>query len=347
MKTFLFLVLSTVVSHSQVTDGWQTRMIQSQIQGAVGIPELVADQGERPSLPIGAKGSRFELWGIQIVDGGIARQELIDTTEVGLYLPTAEISITTQDPHAGFHRSRVDQPFTVSFKVSNLLSAAPTIPTAATKVLVEHYVDLYELDNFDGTAIASTALFASFELGTNGDHPRQYAVTNLTAPDLIRRSGRERFVVYALADGPTPRREIAKAEVVMCPVSEGILLGLDLNKIYKSMPDFSANVWRTYPGTLTWVEVYDGDYSAMKRGVELAGQFPAPGYDYPDPFTELKLENHPGSVQPTGKGKKTIVLRTSSLFPNESTAQGGRILDFKTINVGNEITVNGLVSTME
>ncbi|MGL4400635.1 MAG: hypothetical protein ACRCXD_12260 [Luteolibacter sp.] len=347
MKPFLFLLLSSVASHSQVTSSWQTRMIQSQIQGAVGIPELVADQGERPSLPIGAKGSRFELWGIQIVDGSIARQELIDTTEVGLYLPATEISITTQDPHTGFHRSRVDQPFTVSFKVSNLLPPGPLIPTAATKVLVEHYVDLYELDNFDGTAITSTALLTSFELTTNGVHPRQYDVTNLTAPDLIRRSGRERFIVYALADGPTPRREIAKAEVIMCPVSEGLILGLDLTKTYKSLPDFTADIWRTYPGTLTWVEVYDGEYSAGRRGIELPGQFPAPGYNYPDTFTELKLEDHPSTVQPTASGKKTIVLRASSPFSNESTAQGGRILDYKTISMGNQITVHGLVTTME
>jgi hypothetical protein len=346
MKPFLLLLLSSIVSYSQGTIVWQTRMLQTQIQGAVGIPELVADEGQRPSLPIGAKGSRFELWGIQIVNGSIAREELISATEVGLYLPNAKISITTNDPFTDFPRSRVDQPFTVFFEVSNLLPAGPTIPTAATKVSVEHYVDLYDLDSFDGTAITSTVLFNSFELSTNGVHPRPYKETNLPIP-LDKRSGRERFIVYALADGPTPRREIAKAEVIMCPKTEGRIVGLDPTKTYKSLPDFSVEISRIYPGTETWLEVYDGGYSEEKRGIKLTTQSPTPGWNFPNKFSLLPIKNLPSTVQPTASGEKTIVLRASSPFANESLAAGGYPLDRVTVPVGSKISINATVTTIE
>lgn len=347
MKSIFLFFLGIIACHSQTTTVWQTRMLQSQIQGAVGIPELVANQGERPSLPIGAKGSRFELWGIQMTGGSIVSQKLLDTTEVGIYLPAAEITIATADPHTGFHRSRVDQPFTVSYKISNLIAAASNVPTAATKVLVEHYVDLYTLDSFDGSSIASTVLFRSFELNVNGTHSYPFAVTNLTAPDLIRRSGRERFIVHALADGTTPQRQIAKAEIIMCPVSAGSIVGIDTTKTYKSLPPFTAQVWRSYPVTSTWVEVYDGEYSAGKRGTKLATTFETPGHVLPNRYTELFYPTFPTNVQPTVVGRKTIVLLASSPFSPESIAQGGRILDYKTVNVGNQITVNGLVTTLE
>lgn len=349
MKTILLLILSTIASHSQNTSTsvWQTRMIQSQIQGAVGIPELVADDGERPSLPIGAKGSRFELWGMQLVNGSIARQELLDTTDVGLYLPTAEVTIATNDPHPASCRSRVDQSFTVSYKIANLLPASSQVPTAATKVLVEHYTDLYQLDSYDGSSIETTTLLRSFEITTNGTSPYSFAVTNLVAPDLVRRAGKERFIVYALADGATPQREIAKAEINIYPISEGSLSGFDTTIRHKALPPFSANIWRSYPATSTWVEVYDGAYSSTKRGTALPATFETAGYVLPDTYTELKYTTFPTSAQPTIEGTKTFVLRASSPFPNESITQGGRVLDFKTIDVGNQITVNGLVTTME
>ncbi len=346
MKTVLLLILTTISSYSQTTI-WQTRMIQSQIQGAVGIPELVADNGERPSLPIGAKGSRFELWGIQIVSGAIARQELLDTTDVGLYQPAAEITITTGDPYTGFYRSRVDQPFTVSYKISNLLPAAPVIPVAAQKVLVEHYVDLYKADQYTDTNIEKTTLIRSFYLETNGNHSFSFPVTNLTAPDLIRRSGKERFIVYALADGTTPQREIAKAEIIMYPASEGKLVGLDKNKKHRSLPPFSAHIWRSYPGTSTWVEAYSGEFSPGKRGDMLPGTFETAGHITPNFFSEMKFASATTSTASTTETKRTLVLRASSPFPGESIAQGGRILAYETINVENTITVNSLLTTIE
>ena len=104
-KVIALLLLGTLYASAQ-TEVWQTRMIQSQIGGATGIPELVQDRGSRPSLPIGENGSRFELWGWRFVDGRLASEELLESTEVGAYRPTAEIFITSNDRFDRFHRCR-------------------------------------------------------------------------------------------------------------------------------------------------------------------------------------------------------------------------------------------------
>jgi hypothetical protein len=346
MKPIILLIVSTIAAYSQATF-WQTRMIQSQVEGAVGIPEIVANNGERPSLPIGAKGSRFDLWGIKITNGAIARQEMLDSTEVGVYLPKAEITIKSNDPHTGFYRSRVDQPFSVSYKISNLLPASRAVPEAAQKVLVEHYADLYKSESYDGTVIESSKLVRSFYLETNATHTFSFPVTNISAPDIVRRSGKERFVVYALADSTVPKREIAKAEIVMYPVPEGILSGIDESMTYRSLPTFNASLWRVYPKTSTWVEIYDGAYSAEKRGNALSSTFETPGHLVPETFAMLEFSTFPTSLQPTTKGWKTFVLRASSPFANESIAEGGRVLAHKTISVGAILSVNAMLTTIE
>ena len=341
------LLLSTALSHSQTTV-WQTRMIQSQLGGATGIPELVTNRGSSPSLPIGENGSRFELWGWKFVDGQLVSEELLDSTEVGTYLPTAEVYITSADSHSGFHRSRVDQPFTVTIDVENLIDAStPDVPDASKRVLVEHWVDLYTEGSYDGESVESSTLVRDFYI--SADAPRQtfnFPVTNIVAPDIARRSGRERFIVYALADAEAPLREIASNEITMLPIPEGYISGMDLNQVHKSLPNFDATVYRVYPGGSTWVEIYDGTFSADTRGVRLETTFEASGYDYSVSLNQLNFRDFPTILQPRTSGSKTLVLRTSSPFPGESIAEGGIILDYSTIDMENTLKINGMLTDM-
>ena len=346
-KLFCMLLLTTALAHSQTTV-WQTRMIQSQIGGATGIPELVSNRGSSPSLPIGENGSRFELWGWKFVDGQLVSEELLDSTEVGTYLPTAEVYISSADTYNGFHRCRVDQPFTVTIDVQNLIDASiPDAPDASKRVLVEHWVDLYAAGTYDGDSVESSTLVRDFYI--TADEPRQtftFPVTNIVAPDIARRSGRERFIVYALADAEAPLREIASNSITMLPIPEGYISGSDLDSVHKAMPDFDATVYRAYPGGSTWVEVYDGSFDEGERGTQLGTTFEASGYNYSVPLNQLNFRDFPISVQPRFSGSKTIVLRTSSPFPGESIGEGGIILDYKTIAVENTLKVNGMLTDM-
>lgn len=347
MKIAALLILSAAFLQAQNVE-WQTRIIQTQLGGAVGTPQLVDDNGSKPSLPIGANGSRFELWTWRFLDGEFISEELLDTTEVGTYLPTAEITINTADPFEGFHRSRVDQPFTVTFDADNLrANSEGGAPISSRRVLVEHHVDLFTDGNFDGTSIESTELVRSFFLNDNDPLVVNYAVTNITAPDIARRAGRERFIIYALEDGDTPQRVIASDEVLILPLSEAFITILSEKEIYKTLPDFDSTIHRAYPGSSTWVEVYDGQFSGSKRGFRLNTTFEATGHDYTADPKVIQLRDFPIEVQPALAGFKTIVLRSSSPFGGESIEAGGIVLAHETVRVGNVMRINAMVTDME
>lgn len=338
-------LLSLMSASAQVT--WQTRMIQTQISGATGLPELVVHKGTKPSLPIGTNGSRFELWGWQLNGSTIMEENLLATTEVGTYKPQAIIIIATLDPYTGFLRSRVDQPFTVTYKISGLKPSGPGNPISSQKVRVEHYADLYVAGCYDGTQVASRTLVRSFEITTNGDTPFTFPVTNITATDLAKRAGRERFIVYGLADGTTSERIIAQANLEIYPLPEGNLANLDPLKIYRSLPPFTATVLRSYPLSSTWVELYQGNYSATKRGTTLGTTRETPSLLYPEPAALLTFDTFPIALQPTVNGSVTFVVRTSSPYPGESIQDGGMILSYATIQMKTNLTLNTMLTTVE
>lgn len=340
-----FAVAGTICSQAQTT--WQTRMIQQQIGGATGIPELVGNKGAKPSLPIGENGSRFELWGWKFEGALLVSEELLDTTEVGTYGPRAEIIITTLDPYEPFPRTRVDQPFSVTYAVTGLIDDGPGVPLASRKVLTSHHADLYTAGSFDGSSIEATNRISHFNLRENGNQEFDFLVTNLTAPDLARRAGRERFEIQALADGDTPQRIIAEAAVEVYPLPEGYIAGIDTEKVHTKLPEFRANVWRAYPSSSTWVEIYSGEYAAGKRGDLLGSTLETPSAAHPEPFSQISFTEFPQFLQPTEEGKVTLVLRTSSPFPGESIEEGGMIIDYLTFSVGGTLEIRAMITTSE
>lgn len=353
MKTILILVTVGSIHNIFAQQGailWETRVQQIQIDGAVDAPRLVNSFGTKPSLPIGEKGSIFQLWGWKIQDGQVTYEELIDSTQVGTYLPEAVISTVTADPFAAFSRSRVDVPFNVAFNISGLLSqnAANNLPDASTKVLVEHYADLYVDGTFDGKSVESTRLVSQHYIAANGITTFSFPSTNLTVPggNIAMRAGQERFVVYALADQDIPQRVIAQSVVQIYPYPSGEIKGIDVNKEYVTLPDFQAYAERVYPGGSTWVEIYLGEYDSVKRGEKFPNTRETQDL-HAVAMINIEFKDFIPRVQPDQPGEYTLVLRTSSPFPGESIAEGGIVLSHTPIKLRNSIRVNSSVTTME
>lgn len=350
MKSTLTLLLAASLAATAGENSvtiWQTRVQQIQAGGAVDAPRLVEDAGTKPSLPIGENGSLFQLWGWKFVDGRIVSETLLDTTEVGTYLPEAEIRITTNDPFTQFKRSRVDQPFSVSFEVSGLLPSGAGVPGSARWVFVEHHADVYKAGTFDGELIESTHLVNQGYISQNGVITIPFASTNMPVADVARRAGRERFIVYALEDGNVPKRAIAEAVVQMYPVPEGSILGIDESRKLSQVPDFQVTAQRLYPGSSTWVEMYEGGYAAGKRGVKFPNTLELPSHVVPLDSAYMEFEDFTPKLHPSKNGSYTLVLRTSSPFPGESIEAGGMELDAKTIELGLTLRVNSMLTTME
>ena len=134
------LLLGTVQASAQAS-AYTNFIRQSQQDTGVVWDMPVVPSGSSPSaLVLGSGGSLFQLWTIQQAS---AADYLLDQKLVGAYLPTADIKITTLDPYSKVHRTRVDQPFTVTITVGGLLTGA-NAPLAATQVLFERHIGAYQ-----------------------------------------------------------------------------------------------------------------------------------------------------------------------------------------------------------
>ncbi len=347
----LLLIASVAVAHAQSTE-WRTYMLQVPLAGGVGIPERVTDAGSKPSLPLGIKGSRFELWGYKLLDGVVSSTDFLAVTEAGVYNPEIrDFSISTDDPFLTFPRTRVDMPFVLNIDISGLWPESPTSPIASQMVLVEHHADLFVEGNFDGTQIESTKLVDSFMINTNGMHNITFDRTQIDLSGIDKwqtRAGKERFIVYALADGDVPQRVITGQGVLTLPITTGKINGIVDDGVYKSIPPFTCDVHRIYPDGEVWVEVYEGAYSDNKRGTHLQnGGYTTGGRQWSQNHVLLEYDNFSDNEQPSSAGAHTFVLRASTPFAGERFEEGGVVLDKVTTSFSNTISVRSMISTSE
>jgi hypothetical protein len=132
----LLLAISAINASAQISS---YKNLVRQIQQGTGVrwDMPVAIVGTAPSaLVIDDKGSLFQLW---TIEQSTAKSYLLDQKLVGPYLPKADIKITTLDPYALVHRTRVDKPFSVEIKVDNF-TGRRRYQDAATKVLLEQHI---------------------------------------------------------------------------------------------------------------------------------------------------------------------------------------------------------------
>lgn len=345
----LFSIVSAATLFAQTPPPnitWETYIQQTQVNGSSGAPRSVADQGSEQSLPIGNDGSVFKLWGWRLENGVVVAETLIDTIEVGTFIPQAEITIRSLDPSTQPIRSRVDQSFSVEIDISGILVEA-NAPESAKSVLLEHVTYLYEDGTFDGSSIEETRTVTQGLISTNGLLTLPFANSNIEVADAARRAGREEFTVYALADGNVPQRVIAQQSIEMYPLPEGAILGIDESEPSVSIPDFQVRLARIYPTSSSWIEFYEGQFSAGQRGTVLPNTQELPSHDLPVNLSNLDFEDFTPKTLPDSHTFYTVVLRTSSPFPGESIENGGIVLDHKTLLLGKPLRVNGMVTTFE
>lgn len=225
MKTYLLLG-TLLCSHAHAAgEGFMNFIRQQQKTTGVVWSMPVVPVGNGPSqLPLEQDGALFQLWTIV---QATAKDHLLDQKLVGAYLPSAAISIRTLDPYSAVPRTRADQPFTVTFNVSGLLSGAG-LPEASTRVLLEHHLANYKGEQKSipaAQAISGTPLSSSY-LIANGTSEQTFAVTNLKAADATLATGEEHFVIHALGDGSAQQTQLATAHVHVWPVASGTIQGI-------------------------------------------------------------------------------------------------------------------------
>jgi hypothetical protein len=221
-------------------------------------------------LVLEGKGSAFQLW---TVEQATAKEYLLDQKLVGSYLPVASVVVTTLDPYTKVPRTRADQPFTVTYQISGLLSGAG-VPDAATRVLMEHYAVNYTAGQKSiplTTALSGKPLDSAY-IATNGTAKLSFPVTSLTAKDPTQATGEEHFVIHALSDGTLTQTQIAAGSVQVWPVASGSIAGVtEGQRIRYNSPPLTVTLKDLYPSSYTWLQVYEGKPKLNSEGVTLEG----------------------------------------------------------------------------
>lgn len=271
MKTYLLLG-TLLCSHAHAAgEGFVNFIRQQQKSTGVVWSMPVVPVGNGPSqLPLEKDGALFQLW---TIEQATAKDYLLDQKLVGAYLPSASITIQTLDPYSAVPRTRADQPFTVTYNVSGLLSGAG-LPEASTRVLVEHHLANYTADTKSipaAEAISGTPTSRSF-LSANGTTAQNFAVTNLQSADPTQASGEEHFVIHALGGDGVEQTQLATAHVQVWPVASGTIQGIAPGeRVRFHAPALTVTLTDLYPRSNTWVQVYKGQPQLNTAGTQVTG----------------------------------------------------------------------------
>ena len=270
MKTIIALALAISASQA-VAETYVSFIRQQQQQTGITWDMPVTPQGSGPAALLTVEGgSLFQLW--TIAQQG-ARDYLLDQKLVGAYLPKGSIVIRTADSYNGIPRIRVDQPFTVDFHISNLLSG-PNVPASASSVLAEHFVAANPNGNpvIPAAQAISGTPFSKGYLSQNGLTTVAYARSSIGGADPTKARGEEHFVLHALGDGQFSQTQIAAAFLQVWPIAHGKISGITEGSLIRGIPPaLNVHVNDLYPRSDTYMRIYSNGKILGTEGKVMPG----------------------------------------------------------------------------
>lgn len=202
-----------------------------------------------------AGSSVFQLWTIHRTT---AEEHLLDEKTVSSYHPQATIKITSADPYTAIPRTRVDQPFHVTYTVSGIITDDPSVQEAAKSVVFNHDVIPYLPGTNQPAADAPCECEEHDTITANGTTTKTY-YTHLQGTDLTTVRGEEQFSIYANPDfGVIGASLLAKAKVQIWPIAQASISGFDSTVEYTKIPSVAVSLVDLYPSSTTYLRVYKG-----------------------------------------------------------------------------------------
>lgn len=264
---------STTTTSTEVsTAGNYYNFVRQQQQETNVIWDMPVDAaGESAAaLLVEEGGALFQLWTISEKSG---KDYLLDQKLVGSYLPKGAITIRTLDSYNGVPRIRVDQPFSVDFQTSNLLSGA-NVPESARRVLAEHHLAANPGGSLSITAAQaiSGTPFSSGYIEENGITTINYAASSIRASDPTKARGQEHFVLHALGDGAISQTQVATAYVQVWPMATGEITGIQDGDIVRgNPPELTVTLDDLYPDSDTYLRIYSNGPDIGEEGKVIPG----------------------------------------------------------------------------
>ncbi len=317
MKSLPLLLVALSINASAQINGYQSLIRQTQQPETVDQTPVDWDMpveatGTASSaLALESKGALFQLW---TIEQATAKEYLLDQKLVGAYLPKADIKITTLDPYALAHRTRVDKPFSVTIQVDGLLTGLG-LPDSATKVLLEQHLQSYMPGqaSLEAAVVAANTPLYSSNISQNGSTVMNFAASSLKATDSTKPPGEEHFIVHALPDGPTTQTQLASAHVQVWPVASGAIYGIKPGqKLRYLIPKLQLNLNDLYPRSDTYLMLYEGSKINSVQG-KLVKAFPM---DRDRSFSTI-LEITGLSALIGADGSYTLALMSETVYGTE------------------------------
>ena len=218
-------------------------------------------------LPVPSPGACFDLYAA----GGGCRDNYLyhlDTKVIGTYMPTASVSIASQDPSADL-RTRADIPYTVTLSLQKDLDypyADRPDDDSTTTAMFTRYGENYPEGTYRIEQSNSRNIYEieSYEM-VEGDI--SVTLYNSILPNNYTKAcGEETFAIYSEAiEKENCRREVIIRSVLdsktikVWPVAEASIQGVvDGERYIHALPDLSIDMVDLYPDSLTYAQLYAG-----------------------------------------------------------------------------------------
>ncbi|MBX3743117.1 MAG: hypothetical protein KF712_19185 [Akkermansiaceae bacterium] len=341
MKTSFFRILSatafTVASLSAQTTYTYTNFIR-QIQMPSGVEwELsnISASGERQSgLSVANDGARFELW---TVKSNPLTSYLLDSKFVGAYIPSATLTIRSEDTYTTIPRTRADRPFWVDVNVTGLSSDA-TAPAAARSVTFLQHTQSYgtgglglNLDRLLATLLSQVSITG------NGERRFSFQVTSIAGADRTKVRGEERFSIFSLPDLLSPASQLASQYIQIWPVANGSISGIAEGEVFRAkIRTLTVAANDLYPDSRAYLQIYKGPAVLGTEGIVVPSSVMLGDANVPkDDARPVDLDQYV-----TSDGTWTVELLTSTPFGIDRLAK-------LTFQVSRSLHVNSMLGTME
>lgn len=332
MIRFAFAAIAVTLSPVNA-QGYVNFVRQQQQASKITWDMPVAPNGAAPAmLATEEGGALFQLW---TVSQQSAKDYLLDQKLVGAYIPKGSIIVRSADSYNGVPRIRVDQPFSVEFTVSNLLSGQ-NIPLSASTVLAEHHL----APNPDRNAVITAAQaiagtpFSSGYISKNGVTTVNYPATSIKTADPTKACGEEHFVLHALGDGTFSQTQIATAFIKVWPMASGKISGINPGTLIRFTPPvLTVKLDDLYPRSSTFIRIRSNGPILSKGGAILNGSMLVLDQDLS--ANRLLTVSNYGNLFDSD-GAYVIELLTSTPF-------GTDVLDSIPFEVNRTLKVNGMI----
>ncbi|MDP4624146.1 MAG: hypothetical protein NWT08_03295 [Akkermansiaceae bacterium] len=306
---------TTTTSTEVSTAGNYHNFIRQQQQKTNVIWDMPVDaEGESAAALVAEEGGvLFQLWTIA---ENTAADYLLDQKLVGAYLPKGSITIRTQDSYNGVPRIRVDQPFSVDFQTSNLVTGAG-VPESASRVLAEHHL----APNPDGSLTITPAQAISGKphssgyIEQNGITTVNYSASSISAADPTKARGQEHFVLHALGDGEFSQTQLATAYVQVWPMTTGTITGVSDGDIVRgNPPKITVSLEDLYPNSDTYLRIYSTGTEIGEDGMVVPGSRLVLDQEFPENRT-INIDDYAQLFDSDGPYR--IELHTTTPFGTE------------------------------